>query len=289
MHKQARKEIKMVEKAAKEKIHQERKEMKCETARETAENKSELETQYADKFEAQRKGLNISRERARKAEARAAKAQRKLQRLEERAEREAEAEAEMCDADDEDDPTRRLPFELLPRRDELGRWQAEAPEIRVLKWAQEARGVAPSTVSANIADVLALIAPHLDIPMSCERQNRIIRGEVTLGGEAMAAFKFAAAMRIMSFGWDESTKFGDAVFGCHFRITNKDGSIEDICLRGLSILPAGGTSAAILEHIEKRILGYSRRLLEKWQEKHEQKHGKGSWAAAGMPSPENIG
>ena len=274
-------------------VHEERKEMKCQTARETAQTKTELETQYADKFETQRSGLNTARARAREAEREAAKAQRKLQRLEkrleERAEREAEAEAEMCDADDEDDPTRRLPFELLPRRDELGRWQAEAPEIRVLKWAQEARGVAPSTVSANIADVLALIAPHLDIPMSCERQNRIIRGEVTLAGEAMAALKFAAAMRIMSFGWDESTKFGDAVFGCHFRITNKDGTIEDICLRGLSILPAGGTSAAILEHIEKRILGYSRRLLEKWQEKHEQKIGKGSWAAAGMPSPENIG
>ena len=106
-------------------VHEERKEMKCQTARETAQTKTELETQYADKFETQRSGLNTARARAREAEREAAKAQRKLQRLEkrleERAEREAEAEAEMCDADDEDDPTRRLPFELLPRRDELGR------------------------------------------------------------------------------------------------------------------------------------------------------------------------
>ena len=29
-----------------------------------------------------------------------------------------------------------------------------------------------------------------------------------------------------------------------------DGTIEDICLRGLYILPAGGTSAALLDHIE---------------------------------------
>ena len=175
------------------------------------------------------------------------------------------------------------------RRDERGRWQAESDELRALKWAQLARGVAPSTVSANIEDVLALLAPDLDAPASCPRQNNIMRGEVTLGGEAMAAFKLAKCKRVLCFGWDESTKFGNAVFSCNFQVEHFDGSREDLCLRGLSIMPEGGTSKAVLEHIEKRILAYSRGILTKWMEDHEKQHGLGSWAAAGGPSPENIG
>ena len=119
--------------------------------------------------------------------------------------------------------------------------------------------------------------------------SNLLRGEVTIAGEAMAAWKFAIAVRIISFGWDESTKFGNAVISCNARVQYADGRIEDICLRGLSILPAGGKSAAILEHIDKRILGHSRRLLRRWEDDYNQSHGAGSWLAAGYPNPENIG
>jgi len=136
--------------------------------------------------------------------------------------------------------------------------------------------------------VLALVDPSLEIPAPCEKSLRRMRGEVTLAGEAMAAWKFAKAKRIVWFGWDESTKFGDAVFSCHFVIEYHDGTREDICLRGLTILPEGGTSKAVLNHIEKRILGYSRRILTLWMKHHEKEHP-GTWAAMGGPSPENIG
>ena len=116
-----------------------------------------------------------------------------------------------------------------------------------------------------------------------------MRGEVTLAGEAMAAFKFAKCKRVLCFGWDESTKFGNAVFSCSFQVEHFDGTREDLCLRGLSIMPEGGTSKAVLKHIETRILAYSRAILAKWVEVHEKQHGLGSWAAAGGPSPENIG
>ena len=36
-------------------------------------------------------------------------------------------------------PRQRLPFELLPRRNEHGRWQAESPELRSARMAQVAR------------------------------------------------------------------------------------------------------------------------------------------------------
>ena len=68
-----------------------------------------------------------------------------------------------------------------------------------------------------------------------------------------------------------------------------DGSIEDICLRGLSVLPEGGTSAAVLKHIESRIFSHSRRLLTEWKAEYERENSQGSWAAAGYPSPDNIG
>ena len=195
-----------------------------------------------------------------------------------------------ADSESEDDPTVRLPFELMPRRNDRGRFQAESPEIRVLRWAQLARGVAPSTVGANMQDAIALLAPGVVIPAPSESHIHQMRGEVTLAGEAMAAWKFAIAKRIMCFGWDESTKFGNSVFGCNFQVQYADGSVEDICLRGLSILPEGGTSKAVLAHIEKRILSYSRRILTEFKEQYEKLNGgEGSWAAAGGPDPENIG
>ena len=56
----------------------------------------------------------------------------------------------------------------------------------------------------------------------------------------MAAYKFASAKRVVSFGWDESTKYGDAIFTCNFQLEFTDGSIEDVCLRGLALHPAVG-------------------------------------------------
>ena len=100
----------------------------------------------------------------------------------------------------------------------------------------------------------------------------------------MAAFKFAASRRVISFGWDESTKFGNSVFSCNFQLEHFDGTIEDVCLRGLSILPHDGTSAALLAHIEERILSYSRCVLTAWIAQHEKEKG----AAAGGPSPEKT-
>lgn len=255
-----------------------------------------MEEKYNDKFEVQRKGLNKARERAREAEHEKQKAEGKVRRLQKKIdEMEEEPDSEVSEAeeddqsDEEETPSRAPRLELLPRRDERGRWQAEDWPVRALRWAQQARGVAPSTVSRNIQDVLSLIAPELEVPATCERQNKIIRGEVTLGGEAMAAWKFAKATRILSFGWDESTKFGDSVFSCNAQVQHGDGTVEDICLRGLSILPEGGKSAEVLAHIEKRIFAYSRRILMLWKDEYEKSMGAGTWAMAGGADPENIG
>jgi hypothetical protein len=245
-------------------------------------------------IEEQRVGLNNAHAEKRQAIASAEKLERKVVRLEKKitALEEAsssEGEAMSMDEDETLAPFR-LPFELMPRRDEAtGRWQAESPELRAVRWAQSARGVHPTTVSHNIQDVLELIAPGLEVPGMSDSAQRQLRTEVTLAGEAMAAWKFASCVRVLSFGWDESTKFGNGVFSCNMQVKNADGSIEDICLRGLSVLPDGGKSVAVLKHIEERIFAHSRRLLTGWKEGYEKANGEGSWARAGGPSPENIG
>ena len=275
-------------------------EVEVEESREAKEK--ELQAEYKDKFETQRKGLNKAREEKRDAQEARDKAQRKVARLEKKVagleEEEARGESDPMDVEmeseeeEESSPPRprNIGFELMPRRDEKGRWQAESEELRALRHAQLGRGVASSKVAQNIADVISLIAPDAEMPSPCERQMRRMRGEVTLTSDMMAAWKFAIAKRIMCFGWDESTKFGNSVFGCFAQLEHFDGRVEDICLRGLSILPDGGTSAAVLNHIETRILAHSRRMLTLWKKEFERSSGcPGSWAAAGGPDPENIG
>ena len=41
-----------------------------------------------------------------------------------------------------------------------------------------------------------------------DKAIQIMRAELTVASEAIAAFRVALAQRIISFGWDESTKFG---------------------------------------------------------------------------------
>ena len=180
--------------------------------KELKNHQKEVEMQYKDTFEAQRKSVNVAHAEKRAAWTRTAQANRKVKRLTKELDQtemneETDQETEEDDAEAiEDGPVRRLPFEVLPRRDEAGRFQSEAWQLRVLRWAQEARGVAPSTVSHNIQDVLDLVAPGNEIPATSYSTNTIIRSEVTLAGEVMAAWKFADCKRVMTAGWDESTK-----------------------------------------------------------------------------------
>lgn len=154
-------------------------------------------------LEKERKEKCTAQARARDAEAETKKKERKLARVENKvAELQAEPEPDSSDADEsdesnesEDETARTLDFEVLPRRDERGRWQAESSEVRALRYAQLARGISASHVSANIQDVVDLLEPGLELPASCDRMNRIMRGEVTLAGEAMAAYKLAACKK----------------------------------------------------------------------------------------------
>ena len=178
----------------------------------------------------------------------------------------------------------------VARRDEDGRFRADPWQHRVLEWAQLARGVAPSTVNRNINEVLTLFASEEVVPLACEQQMRKLRIEVTIAGELIAALRVALCVRIISFGFDESTKFGLGLLSTNTQIEPHDalGTSVDVVMRGVT-LTAGGTAEAISQDIELKLFAHARRLLTLWKEEHERMYGTGSWAKASMPLADNIG
>ena len=178
----------------------------------------------------------------------------------------------------------------MARRDEDGRFRADPWQHRVLEWAQLARGVAPSTINRNISEVLTLFASEEVVPLACERQMRKLRTEVTIAGEMIAALRVALCTRIISFGFDESTKFGLGLLSTNTQIEPHDapGTSIDVVMRGVT-LTTGGTAKEIAADIDEKLFTHARRLLTLWKAEHERMHAEGSWEKAGMPAADNVG
>ena len=128
------------------------------------------------------------------------------------------------------------------------------------------------------------------MPLPCIDEIRRMRGQLTVAGECLAAFRVALARRVIFFGFDESTKFGMGLLSTNTQIEPHDapGTSVDVVQRG-ACLTAGGTAAEIAKSIDIKIFSHSRRLLEGWRAEHEKKFDEGSWAADGGPSSEAIG
>ena len=176
------------------------------------------------------------------------------------------------------------------RRDERGRFGALDWQLRELILSELARRTPPVAIAANITDVLRMFASKEVVPLPCVREMIKMRNELTVIGECLAAFRVALAKRIISFGFDESTKFGLGLLSSNTQIEPHDapGTSVDVVLRGAS-LTAGGTSEEVAKSVDQKIFSHSRRLLAGWNEAHETLHGKGSWRLDGGPDPSQIG
>ena len=185
-----------------------------------------------------------------------------LKKLQDTLEEELESDEEASD-DDESDGEEPQPSGT---RDARGRFTALPNHLRVLIWAQLSRCVAPSAINANISDVIgALEAEPQTLP--CESSINLMRGELTIASEAIAAFRVAMCKRIKSFGWDESTKFGLGLLSSNTQIETLDGKAVDVVMRGAT-LTAGGTAEAISWSIDHNIFKHARRLLAEWRAEH---------------------
>ena len=154
------------------------------------------------------------------------------------------------------------------RRDERGRFKPLPNRIRVLIWAQLSRRVPPSAINANISDAIGALASEEQCPLPCERELQKMRGELTIASEAIAAFRVALSKRVVSLGWDESSKFGLGLLSSNTQIETQDGQVVDVVMRGAT-LTAGGTAEAISWAVDRKIFAHARRLLTEWKAAHE--------------------
>ena len=81
-------------------------------------------------------------------------------------------------------------------------------------WGQLGRRTPPTAINQNITDALRTFAEEKNVPLPCVDEIRRMRGSLTVAGECLAAFRVALARRIISFGFDESTKFGISIARC---------------------------------------------------------------------------
>jgi hypothetical protein len=253
----------------------------------------------ADRLETVTEQLKKARARARDKEWRHGESSKRLKRarLAEAEVRQlkrqvADLEASASDSDSESESDDELATVQRPRRDERGRFGAQEWRLRPMQWAQLARRTPPTAINANISDVLRVYAPDSVVPQPCKRQLQKMRGELTIAGECIAAFRVAGCTRILSFGWDESTKWGLGLLSSNMQIIEHGASkAVDLVPRGAT-LTAGGTAKQISKEIEEKIFMHLRKLLVGWRRCHEARFGEGSWAAAGArggPDPECIG
>ena len=215
---------------------------------------------------------------------RAKKAEGVLKELQSTLEEESEEEPEEEEPGSDDDEQ----AGGSSRRDARGRHKALPQHLRVLIWAQLSRHVPPSAIHANVSDAIGALTQEDEVTLPGDRDIIKMRGELTIASEAIAAFRVALSKRIISFGWDESTKFGLGLLSSNTQIETHEGEVVDVVMRGAA-LTAGGKAEAVAWAIDHKIFRHARRLLEEWRTAHEQKFGAGSWCADGGPSPGSLG
>ena len=181
-------------------------------------------------------------------------------------------------ASDEDEPS----GEGL--RDRSGRQIAKFDwKVRRLFHGWLARRTPPATAGRNYIDAAAHFAPHQKVRQPSLRWIRALRAETTILGEGCAALQVLCAKRIVSFGFDESTKRGDGVASTNTQIETTDGEILDVVLRGAFVIP-GGTAEQVSAAMESKLFAHCRKLLRKWKEIYEKMGG--TWP---FPDPTRLG
>ena len=289
-----------------EAVQKERKKAKTDISKKSAEIRAaeqkkleeRLAAAVARKLKAKDEEISLltgrvawARKRARLCESAAEQAPKHLKRA-----RDAEATIKRLQAqlesleDDESESEAEEPSPLLSRRDERGRFQVDDPLKRWVIWSQLGAGVSPQRINQNITETLFAYAPEASRPINVEATIRRMRGEVTIAGEMMAALQLAQCRRIISFGFDESTKWGLGIFSTNLQIEPRSapGTSIDIIPRGAT-LTAGGTAEAIASDIDVKIFSHCRRMINLFKQAYEKRQGIGSWKRDGLPDPDCVG
>ena len=132
-----------------------------------------------------------------------------------------------------------------------GRGAASYPlHFRRLVWAQLSRGVAPSVIADNIVQVIKATAPWANVQAPTTDFMRKARTEATILGELCEAWRLADLVAVLSFGWDESTKYQTGMMSTNFQVKAGEksgvaaGSVIDVLGRGCFVIE-GGTAEQV--------------------------------------------
>eukprot|EP00966_Prymnesium_polylepis_P184914 4285642-Prymnesium_polylepis.1 len=148
-----------------------------------------------------------------------------------------------------------------------------------------ARATPPVTAIANYVDAAKHFAPHEKVRQPSLAWARGLRAETTILGEGCAALQVLCAKRIISFGFDETTKRGDGLASTNIQIETQEGEILDVVLRGAFVIP-GGTAEQVSAAMETKLFARCRKILRKWKQVHEDMWGAGTWP---FPDPSRLG
>lgn len=96
--------------------------------------------------------------------------------------------------------------------------------------------------------------------------------------QALAARRIAAAFRIRSIGFDETTKFGLASLTSNVQIEPTEGApLQDVILRA-AYCPLGGTAELQVKSIEVKCFSRLRDLLRRWREQFDRMYPNEVWS-----------
>lgn len=140
---------------------------------------------------------------------------------------------------------------------------------RVIVYALLAMMVPASAVGAAIVAIVKRTAPWLQPSApTCETVRRC-RFELRFVEEALAGRRIAAAYRIRSIGFDETTKLGNASLTSNMQIEPTPGAkLQDVILRA-AYCPFGATSELVVESIDTKCLSRLREFLRRWRSQFE--------------------
>lgn len=104
-----------------------------------------------------------------------------------------------------------------------------------------------------------------------------MRVPATILMQAIAARRVAAAYRIRTLGFDETTKLGLSSLTSNVQIEPTPGApLEDVILRA-AYCPVGGTAELQVQSIEGKCFSRLREKLRRWKEMFEKMHPSEQW------------
>ena len=159
-----------------------------------------------------------------------------------------------------------------------GRYAAFSWRTRVLFHRWLSRRIAPSAAILAYMDAAKHFAPE-------KKVRQPLRAETSILGEMISAMQVAWAKRVLSFGFDETTKKGDGLASTNTQIETEEGEILDVVLRGAFFIP-GGCADQVARAMEEKLFSRGRKLIQKAKEVYERKNPGCSWEG---PDPAQLG